>query len=59
VQEPAAQLVLQQLDLAADGGLGHVQALGRAGEAALLGHGPEHLQLAHVHHDLLVCASFG
>ena len=49
VQQPAAQLVLQQLDLAADGGLGDVEALRRAGEAALLGHGPEHLELAHVH----------
>ena len=54
VQQAAAQLVLQQLDLAADGGLRHVQALRRAGEAALLGHGPEHLQLAHIHwHDPL------
>jgi hypothetical protein len=49
VEEPASQLLLQQLHLPADGGLRDVQALGRAGEASLLGHGPEHLELAHVH----------
>ena len=49
VQQAPAQLVLQQLDLAADRRLRDVQPLGRPGEAALLGHGPEHLQLAHVH----------
>src|SRR5712691_11337840 len=49
MQEQAAQLLLEELDLAADRGLGDVEALGGPREAALLRHRAEHLQLAHVH----------
>ena len=49
VQEQAAELLLQELDLAADRGLRDVQPLGGPGEGALFGHRPEHLQLADVH----------
>ena len=48
-QEAAPQLLLQELDLAADRGLRDVQAARRLGEGALLGHGAEHLELAQVH----------
>src|SRR5262245_40004343 len=49
VEQHPSELVLQQLHLAADRGLGDVQALRGPGEAALLGHGPEHVELSDVH----------
>ena len=49
MQEEAPQLLLQELDLAADRGLGDVQPLGRPREPAPLGHRLEHLELADVH----------
>ena len=48
-QEAAPQLLLQELDLAADRGLRDVEAARGLGEGALLGHGTEHLELAQVH----------
>ena len=43
------QLVLQQGQLAADGGLGHMERPGRSGDAPLLRHGGEIFQLLEVH----------
>jgi len=42
--------VLQDLDLAAERRLRHVQVLGRAAEVQLLGHGHETAQLAELEH---------
>ena len=49
VEQAASELLLEQLHLSADRRLGHVETLGRAGEALLFGHGPEHVELADVH----------
>ena len=57
-EEAAPQLLLEELDLAADRGLGDVQAAGGLGEGALLGHGAEHLELAEVHGSLEPIARF-
>jgi hypothetical protein len=53
VEERASELSFEQADLPADGGLGDVQALSRAREAAFLGDGQEHLELADVHQAAL------
>jgi len=41
LEELVTQLLLQRLDLGADGLNGHVQALGSAGKAPLFGHHPK------------------
>jgi hypothetical protein len=53
VEERASELSFEQADLPADGGLGDVQPLSRAREAAFLGDGQEHLELADVHQAAL------
>jgi hypothetical protein len=49
VEERVAELGLEALDLGADARLGDVQALGRAGEASLVGDRDEIAQLAQLH----------
>ena len=53
VEQGAARFLFQLGDNVGHGGLGHIQALGGAGEAALLADGAEHFQLAQVHDALL------
>ena len=49
VEEAASELLLEELHLAADRGLGDAKPLRGPAERALLGHGAEHLELAEVH----------
>ena len=49
VEKGAAELFLEKFHLAADRGLRHVQSLRGGGEAALLGHCFEHIELSKVH----------
>ena len=49
VKQPVAELGLQPPDLRAHPGLGHVYPVGRPGEAGLLGHGHEVLELMQFH----------
>ena len=48
-QQRPAQLLLQILHLAGEGGLGQVQKVGRPGDAALPGHGQEIAQRPYLH----------
>ena len=50
--EPGAKLLLQLADMGAHRGLGEVQLLRRLGEAAILHHGAEGLQLLQFHTSL-------
>ena len=49
VQQPRAQVFLQQADAAAQRGLREMQTLGRAAERTGLGHGQQVLKLLEVH----------
>ena len=51
VEERRAEAALQLADLGAHGGLRHVQAIGGAGELALLGDGDEVLELVNRRQD--------
>ena len=48
-EQAGAQLVLQHGQLPADGGLGHMELAGGAGDAASFGHGGKVFQLLEIH----------
>lgn len=56
VEELYPQLVLQSVDLVADGGLGDVEALGRPGKVQKVGDLQKALQLCGIHQDLPAAA---
>ncbi len=57
VEQQPAELLLEQLDGARQGRLGHVATLGRAGEVQLLAEGEEVFDLMHFHGDVLLSAN--